>query len=307
MKRLSQALTLLTLALLANLSHSAANSTDKKREQKWYRVEVIIFTQKDGFNDELSSRDIVLSFPPQLIDLDNNTHGYTALPDSDRALNADARSLQRTGQYKVLFHRAWRQPGLAPANSPWINIHQVAENTALNGSLRVYLSSYLHMESHLWHVSYSPESLSPTSGQLAPKATNPAIAATMGNLQTLPETEALQLNPWPLPPTSPLMASAPNTPDQPLKHHNAINQALLGQVSATPPATINDKQPLNTAVIDGTPRGIDEIILLKQASRLTLNKLHYFDHPKMGILVTVSRDTTAIGEVQKQEHKESID
>ena len=255
--------TLALLSLLANLGHASANEAGVKAPQKWYRVEVIIFTQQDVFADELSSRDIVMNYPQRLIDLDNNRAGFTGLPASDHELAPDAYSLQRTGVYKILFHKAWRQPGLKPSAAPWLKIDVPGADTALNGSLRVYLSSYLHLESNLWHVTYATGQKSSKSQPLNNTAlitgdTSPGAAAAMPLLTT----------PWPRPPAAPA-------------------QTLFAE---------HTLEPIEAAIalLNPVQRDIEEIILLKQASRLKLNKLHYFDHPKMGLLLKVSRSKPAV-------------
>jgi hypothetical protein len=260
-------LVLTTLALLTSLcyaSEESATLTENKAKQKWYQVEVIIFTQKDAFADELSTRDIVLTYPENLIELDNNRAGFTALPKSKRELGPDAYSLNRTGVYKTLYHRAWLQPGLAPENAPWINIDRSDDNTALGGSLRVYLSSYLHMESNIWRVSYATEfgssqhaPLNAPSQQLN-SANNTGAVNIEGDEEVSLEAAPLQA-PWPEPPTPLLLSTEP--------------KAIGDESSTLLPA----------------PRAIEEIILLKQESRLKLDKLHYFDHPKLGVLVKISR------------------
>lgn len=259
--------TLSLLTLLASLSHASKNEVDAESLQKWYKVEVIIFTQRDVFGDELASRDIVMSYPENIIDLDDNLAGFVTLPDGERELGPDAYSLNRTGVYKVLFHKAWQQPGLAPTAAPWINVDIAGENTAINGSLRVYLSSYLHMESNIWQVSYAT-ALESTNPQPLDNAT-----LTAGDpFQPTPDTDLLVSapTPWPQPPISPIALSKLRTEEQ-------SNSPALNPVAA-------DAEDLIAA-----QKSIEEIILLKQASRLKLNKLHYFDHPKMGLLFKVTR------------------
>ncbi|MBL4782307.1 MAG: hypothetical protein JKX92_08700 [Porticoccaceae bacterium] len=258
--------TLALLALLANLGHASGDEAGIKAPQKWYRVEVIIFTQKDVFGDEISSRDIVMNYPQRLIDLDNNQAGFIALPDSEQELGPDAYSLERTGVYQVLFHKVWRQPGLKPKQAPWLNIDVAGENTALNGSLRVYLSSYLHMESNIWQVTYA-------SGQESKKS-QPAYDSGLLAANTLPGsvvTIPVLPTPWPQPPVSPLMSA-----------NNIIDEHSLNPTNPEP------------SLLKPVRRDIEEVIILKQASRLKLNKLHYFDHPKMGLLVKVSRSKPAV-------------
>ncbi len=323
-------LALTTLTLLTSLccaSEESAKLVETKTKQKWYRVEVIIFTQKDAFGDELSSRDIVLTYPENLIDLDNNSAAYTALPEDKLELGPDAYALKRTGVYTVLFHKAWRQPGLSPGEAPWINIDVSDEKTSLNGSLRVYLSSYLHLESNIWHLSYAPE--------LEALSVEPLVAEATGNKTLIqeedsPETETTipPLAPWPRPPISPLklMAAAELEIVQAQTDQPGFGQPDLVQpVPAHPDTalantTLTAAEPLNTGIseqnevtvtagdiLNTHQKAIDDIILLQQASRLMLNKLHYFDHPKMGLLVKVSRDKTIVADAfEKSEAGEKI-
>ncbi len=272
----------LLVALLIPLissTYASENNAGKKTAQKWYRVEVIIFSQRDVFDDEVNPRDIVLSYPEKLIDLDNNFAGFTVLPDNERELGPDAYSLNRTGVYKVLLHKAWRQPGLAPKNAPWVIVDVVKKNSTLNGSLRVYLASYLHMESNIWHVAYATE-----AETLNIELLNNEARTEAGVIEDSPRTEPTshELIPWPKLPSPSIELSATTAV-------TSETDTLKTALSKQPYGIIVE----NSGVIP-TPENIDEIILLKQASRLKLNKLHYFDHPKMGLLVKVSRATAPV-------------
>jgi len=283
MKLPIKCLALTVFALLANPGHSSENKDSVKAKQKWYRVEAIIFTQKDVFGDELSARDIVLAYPEYLIDLDNNPVGFTPLPQSEHQLGPDVYSLNRTGVYKVLFHKAWLQPGLAPAKAPWVNIDISDDNTALSGSLRVYLSSYLHLESNLWHVSYGSGFQSPGTETLS---IEPLNNESLSENSPLDSTAAIalphaEITPWPQPPT-PVLSTQANSTTAFIETTNINEDDTLatGNAISTENSLFNPLQ-----------RKIEDIILLKQASRLKLNKLHYFDHPKMGLLLKITRAT----------------
>jgi len=279
-------LALTVFALLASPGYTSDNNNDVKAKQKWYRVEAIIFTQKDVFGDELTSRDIVMAYPENLIDLDNNQVDFTALPENEHELGADVYSLNRTGVYKILFHKAWRQPGIAPADAPWINIDINDEDTALNGSLRVYLSSYLHLESNLWHVSYASELQPEDTETLDIEPLNNESSNESSSLDPTPETVLphLEITPWPRPPVLALSTPATSiTEFVDTTNTNEDDTLATGNAISAGNITFNP-----------VPRQIEEIILLKQASRLKLNKLHYFDHPKMGLLLKVSRATAPV-------------
>lgn len=260
------ALTILTI--LTNLGYASdrnTSSSDNQAQQKWYQVEVIIFTQNDVFGDELSSRDIMLAYPENLIDLNNNSAAYTRLAKDKLELGPDAYSLNRTGVYKVLYHQAWLQPGLAPANAPWIHINNNNGNTTLGGSLRIYLSSYLHMENNIWRVSYATHIQSPQPTRLNTRFRQTGSTSSPNDVGKS-EDDAILLAATP---PRPLLAPWPQPPTPPL--HSTEN---IGK---------------ENSLFLATQRTIKEITLLKQESRLKLNKLHYFDHPKLGILAKVIR------------------
>lgn len=294
MKQLTNFLTIATLAalpLLANFSHASESNSGDKQAQKWYRVEVIIFAQRDAFGDEISPRDIVMSYPEKLIDLDNNRAGFTALPESENELGPDAYSLNRTGVYKVLYHQAWKQPGLAPENAPWITIDRRDDNTALGGSLRVYLSSYLHMENNIWRVSYATEL---ESSQYAPLNAPSKQLDTANNIRNVDLVEgegvarqATSTPPWPKPPAPPLHSTTPGISalNTAFSDTDTGDTALLASTISAQPNLMDKK----SSTLTPAPRAIKDIILLKQESRLKLDKLHYFDHPKFGVLVKISR------------------
>lgn len=261
MKQLISTLVFASLSILAN--HSLAmDSQDSgvSPAQKWYQIEVLIFSQQDVFGDEVSPRDIILAYPDNLIDLDNNNQGFIALPDSARKLGPDAYTMNRTGVYKVLFHKAWRQPGRAPQQTPWIMIKAEKPDSSLNGSLRIYLSNYLYLNTNFWLTRYAGLRARAINSA-APPALNAEASAESSTLEAA--SLSPEPSPWPLPPTPP---SASKSTDL------ATDFANTGATQ-----------------FGMTAREINEIVLLKQSSRLKLNKLYYFDHPKLGLLIRVSR------------------
>ncbi len=258
--KLFHTLTLSLLTLVPCFTQASNTTENARSSQKWYKVEVIIFTQRDVFGEERAPRNITMSYPENLIDLNDNIAGFHLLPNNQRDLGSDAHALNSTGVYKVLFHQAWQQPGLNPATAPWIDIAITKGKTVISGSLRVYLSSYLHLESNIWQVTYAT-----TMGSPIHQAINKPALMTQSALQSPFGTDPSQPRPWPQPPISPIALSKVTADEQsPYMARNLAN------------------------------RDIQEINLLKQASRLKLNKLHYFDHSKMGLLFKVTRSQAPV-------------
>ncbi len=142
--------------------------------QKWYDIEVIIFSQLDSFGIETSPAKIQLDYPSNLIELNNDQfdNDFTIIDKSARRLNPDAYTLNSTGVYKVLYHQAWRQPGLPPGKAPWLRIRggkRIGGHHELDGSIRLYLSSYLNFQTNLWLLKpgYNSSSSLPDNKQAA--------------------------------------------------------------------------------------------------------------------------------------------
>ncbi|RLA50467.1 MAG: hypothetical protein DRR42_13080 [Gammaproteobacteria bacterium] len=216
--------------------------------QKWYQVEVIIFSQHDIFGDEGGPANLKLAYPSRMIDLANistdgiyTTSDYQILDKSARQLNADAYTLNSTGVYKVLYHQAWRQAGLSANDTPWIAIQggsKIAGHHRLEGSIRLYLSSYLHLNTNLWLVV-------------------PATTSTYAESATAEES--------------------------------GIQSSYMTTDELPPlPSAMNSPASIDAAMTSNAVR-IDRVYTLTQTERLQLGKIHYLDHPKMGLLIKVTR------------------
>ncbi len=133
--------------------------------ENWYQVEVLIFSQQDSYGNELPYYNVVLGYPTPLTTFSADSAAtqdspYQQLDKGARQLNPDAYTLNRSGPYKVLFHEAWRQPGLGRAQTPWLQIaggRRLGNHWQLEGSLRLYLESYLHLQTHLWQVRFATQ------------------------------------------------------------------------------------------------------------------------------------------------------
>lgn len=249
----------------------------------WYQVEVIIFAQQDFYKNELPRRDVKLYYPANYLYLQEaaaqtGTSGenfaqisammhnqaqtttsetgeipYTLLAAEQRALNPDAHTLGRAPGYRVLFHQAWRQPVQNPKQTPWIIINggeTFDRHFELEGSLRLYQSRYLHLQTNLWKVHYRPAS-STTFNESA-------TATTMEN------------RPWPQIPPVPAVAEPEIT-------HSS---QLFVRAEQRAPFLTADPRP--------APFEIAEVVTLKTSHKLLPGQLQYLDHPLLGVLVLVT-------------------
>ena len=168
---LSKILLMLFIAAGTCVTHAQSST------QPWYQVEVIVFSQQDLFNEEKPRTDIDLNYPAtnwvKLSDTNANLNEatkaaikvnsvagtlpanipFTSLPESAHQLGPDHYTLGRTPGYRILYHEAWRQPGLNFKNSPWILIRGGKKQDGhyeLEGSLRLVKSRHLHIQANLW-------------------------------------------------------------------------------------------------------------------------------------------------------------
>src|SRR5690554_4553942 len=132
------------LSLLATLSllpfSQLSHSSDSER---WFQIEVIVFSRLNGDSgEEHWPRD------PNYL-----------LPSSERELNRYANALGRHSGHRVLFHEAWRQPFRDNREAPPVIItggDAYGSHFELEGSIRVTLSRYLHLNTNLWLTRFDP-------------------------------------------------------------------------------------------------------------------------------------------------------
>lgn len=128
------------LLLLAGLPLHAAPAI--------YDVEVVIFSNStSGDNGEQWNR-------PAGVAGDTGTfqeNEFTELARSLYQLDAISNALQRTSGYTVLFHRAWRQLAHGREAAVAYPVHTLvgSGNTSVEGSVRLVLERYLHLDIRL--------------------------------------------------------------------------------------------------------------------------------------------------------------
>ena len=106
-----------------------------------YEVEVLVFENRlpELEGGELWTRDTVQPLGPEINDA--VTVG-TALPESD--LTRVAEILENDGHYRILTHKRWLQNTEAKSTTRPMRINSM--DGELDGTLRFYLSRFLHVE-----------------------------------------------------------------------------------------------------------------------------------------------------------------
>jgi hypothetical protein len=182
---------------------------------------------------------------------------FVKLPEAKRTLNESKNAIARDRALRVLFHEAWRQPIVSAEDAPAIIIsggNTYGDHAELEGTLRLSVSRYLHLNTNLWHTHFIP------------------------NYGQEPEH-------WPTVPPVPVRVPERNAAPEELESETAVQVVgeegdALWRFDLTAP--IDDY----TNLID-QPFLIQEIITLRQTRRMRSGELHYIDHPRLGLLIKV--------------------
>ena len=200
---------------------------------------------------------------------------FVLLPGEYQELRGKAALMQRGGRYTVLFHETWVQPVPPEERSLPIVLDRSGDTqewSRLQGTINLYLSRYLHVETNLW-LNTAGEYLPGTWQMPAPPLGPPSliieeqapvdIGAAIGELteSALPGAEVTMTTALPMQETGEsLLALDPNEPDKGLEGEELI------QVEAP-------VYPYRHAV------------LLEQTRRMRSNEIHYIDHPLLGVVI----------------------
>lgn len=124
--------------------------------ESWYEVEVVVFahTQPDGSGEhwpvaEAYAPEWNSAFPLPGRDASSGSGEARLmhLPAEQYRLATEARRLGNSANYRVLLHAGWRQAGLPREQAIAVRLTDAAMQ--LDGTLRLLLSRYLHLEADL--------------------------------------------------------------------------------------------------------------------------------------------------------------
>lgn len=225
---------------------------------------------------------------------------FQKLSKEYRDLNDTARGLDRR-QYKVRFHEAWRFQIGSKDNSPWIMVNTekaLFNRQIIEGSLRFYKSRYLHFESDLWRINFSPsENLDIVLPVTPEKNLNPEEENLLKALRFSRKFASL------VPRLDHHGIQADGGPESLLQALAGYDLNTLTQMLDSPRDTTAQ---LSTSV-DTNQYPIKEIWPIKQSKRIKEDEVYYIDHPHMGALVSIkSYEPIPINLPPKTQQEEDI-
>ncbi|WP_415884853.1 CsiV family protein [Neptuniibacter sp. QD37_6] len=166
----------------------------------WYKIEVIIFANNDPMAiheefwpeiNEIPVNDRAVELKGQSNDGDDLT-AYQSLPNSRHELNSAKNSLNNSGDYRVLFHKAWVQPVSRTQNPRPIKISagRVLDNgmQELEGHIAVGRGRYLHFRPDLY-ISQPGAANNKATPLTKEKPQAQAMLTMQGESDTATETE----------------------------------------------------------------------------------------------------------------------
>ena len=142
-------------------------------QARWFTVELIVFerTSGDGIGAELwpeqveePRRGLTLSARGNnsVGLLDSGGESIRPVPRGQLAYGNMSARLSRSGRYRSLVHLGWRQRALNQNQALPVSIG--GGNSEVRGTVRLYLSRFLHLETHLLYS--SPDALGGTPFEL---------------------------------------------------------------------------------------------------------------------------------------------
>lgn len=207
---------------------------------------------------------------PELVKPDLSRDPMLKLPPAERQLNGHARAMERRNGYQVLFHEAWRQPMVEDQELPALIItggEKFGDHFELEGSIRLSLSRYLHLNTDLWLTRFEPN-YGQTLGTWPQLPERPSLS----DLKTQVQAENINTD---LPPLG---------DGQTLSAANAWKRALAGDQNS--PGDLEQTEELPSFLLE--PYLPNRIVTLKQSRRMRSTELHYLDHPLMGLLIIIT-------------------
>jgi hypothetical protein len=182
---------------------------------------------------------------------------YTLLGNAQQEFRGKAAYMQKLGRHRTLFHESWVQPlEVEDRSLPIVLDHSgdTGQWPQLQGSVKLYLSRYAHLETNLWlntNGSYLPGQWHMPAPPLGPPSLVIEEPVLVEELDTS-------------------VAQAP-----------VIGEAI----------TVENPQPaeaLAEAALPGPVYPYRHAVTLQQKRRMRSGEVHYIDHPMFGIVIKLT-------------------
>ncbi|MCB1697748.1 MAG: hypothetical protein KDI10_17175 [Halioglobus sp.] len=199
---------------------------------------------------------------------------YVILPRSYQEFAGKADVMQRSGRYPVLFHETWVQPLEPEPSSLPIVLDRSGDSQqwpALQGSVRLYLSRYLHIETNLW-LNTAGQYLPGTWRMPAPPFGPPSLI--IEEEEVVDMAAAIDGVPG---------ESAPATEATTAVVELAASGDTVTAVAADPAGDAVAGVAVVEAVAPVYP--YRHAVLLQQTRRMRSGEVNYIDHPMLGAII----------------------
>jgi hypothetical protein len=247
---------------------------------------------------------------------------FTPLDVDATEFSAEALRIRRSRDKRLLFHQSWLQPLRAREHSLPIAVDSTImheDYPALQGSLMLYVSRYLHIETNLWLNTGNPEQAAvvapvTTASEPVDISTDTAVGGSLGAPLAV---AAWSMPPPPLPPKpyswtpwSFQVELETGFSDDIVLPPEVIEEITGAATAGTTDSTRNlpivagldpadELQPVlitaqRITVLDieqflkQTWYPFDHAVLVQQKRRMRGGELHYLDHPLLGVILRVS-------------------
>ena len=184
---------------------------------------------------------------------------YLFLAETELTLKEQADSLDKDKRFNLLFHQAWRQAPKNLSETPALIIHgghQYGEHSELEGSIKLSIARYLHLDTNLWLSEFEPN-----YGQDSVHSEHSLTEHAWPELPKVPKIDDSSDN------------FALSTLDQGWQASLNLNAFAGGD---------------EYNAILAKPYLTNNIVKLTQSRRMRSNEVHYIDHPRMGIIIKLT-------------------
>lgn len=264
-----------TISSATDNEDASAPAISDDKDERWYRVELLVFSQRGQEQPEQWDPTPTLRYPESarfLMErapvgssarLAPNGEGpaLVKLQGDDGSFGEMAQQMARSSRYQVLFHEQWVQVIGDKAEATPLILDRSGDTEqwpALQGSITLWLSRYLHLQTNLW-LNTQGEYLH-ADWRMPPAPLGPASTLSEdGSERRASATEAL----------------ASMSPE-------AQRTTLTSEVSHAKDELVNEGDPRLTAY------PFRHAVLLQQKRRMRSRETHYIDHPLLGLVIRLT-------------------
>ena len=251
----------ITLALSTQIIFAKTGKNDKEAIT-WYQVEVLLFKNNKEYKQDKS--DITLNIPsPEeqyvLIKSDPMLSSQLKrLPSSSLTLNKSFTAITRSKDFEVLEFAGWKQPLIKNKTGIPLTIRagkQFGEHHEIEGQLTFRKNRYLHVKADIYMANYEKmTNISIQKWLLNDDFSTHSFSSITNN--SIPETI-----------TETITETTTSTPE---KNSTKLETDVF--------FAINEKEINYIA---------SNIAHMNESRRMRSGEIHFLDHPKFGILITV--------------------